>query len=153
MHLPLSLLLFLMENSCLLIPLVGKSLLLPITVPSYLGTFDLASLHFDPGGYLSGGFGFDPGGSHSHRFLQSTSALSSGETIGHQHPLFPSDLTKCTAFFKALSSSAMHCSIPCMMRKEKNVPLFHVLSTSPSIDLQSNKDSHRLISSSCNCSP
>ncbi len=51
------------------------------------GHTDHASLQFDPGGYLSGGFVFDPGGSlqvDPHGF----SALSAGETNGHQHPLF-----------------------------------------------------------------
>jgi len=72
---------------------------------------DLASLQFDPGRYLSGGFVFDPGvylQFNPHGFFQSTStfpgdslmfvtsrfvpsargALSSGETNGNQHPLF-----------------------------------------------------------------
>jgi len=71
----------------------------------YLGTVtDLASLQSDPGGYPSGGLVFDPGGSHSHGFVPSTSALSSGETAGHQHLLFhhyPTEITKYSKIFKA----------------------------------------------------
>jgi len=69
------------------------------------GHTHFASLQFDPGGYYSSGFVFDPGGSHSHEFTQSTSALSSAETTGHQHPLFLHcliEITKCSKFFKAL---------------------------------------------------
>jgi len=41
------------------------------------GHTDLVSLQFDPGGHLLGGFVFDLGGSYSHGFTMSTSALSS----------------------------------------------------------------------------
>ncbi len=87
---------------------------------------DLASLQFDPGRYLSGGFVFDPGvylQFNPHGFFQSTStfpgdslmfvtsrfvpsargALSSGETNGNQHPLFLHcpEIPKYSEFFKA----------------------------------------------------
>ncbi len=106
MYLPLSLLLFLIAHGKQLFvdSIGGEESSAANDCTKLSGHTDLASLHFDPGGYLSGGFVFDPGSSHSHGFLQSTSALSSGETIGHQHPLFrycPSDITKCTAFIKA----------------------------------------------------
>jgi len=95
-----------MENNCLLIRLVGRSLLLPMTVLSYLGTptlpvFNLIQV------VLSGGFVSDPDGLlkfDSHGFIQSTNALSSGETNGYQHLLFfycPSEVIKCSKFFKA----------------------------------------------------
>jgi len=45
---------------------------------------DLASLQFDPGGYHSGGFVFDPGGSlqvDPHCFIKSTNALSQERPI------------------------------------------------------------------------
>jgi len=50
------------------------------------GQTDFSSLSFNPCGYLSGRFDFDPGGFHSHGFTMSTHVLSSGETTGHQHP-------------------------------------------------------------------
>ncbi len=96
-----------MENGCLLIPFGGEE---SSAANDYVKLFvhtDLASLQFDPGGYLSGGFVFDPGGSfqfNPHGFIQSTSALASGETNGNQHQLFlhcPTELTKCSKFFKA----------------------------------------------------
>jgi len=43
------------------------------------GHTDLVSLQFNPGDNFSGGFVFDPGGSHSHGFDKSTNALSSGD--------------------------------------------------------------------------
>jgi len=95
---------------------------------------DLASLQFDPGGYLSGGFVFYPDSFlqfNPHRFIDSTSALSSGETIGHQHPLFlqcptllslqyvdgATEITKCSKFFNSPNFISICCSIPCMVRK------------------------------------
>jgi len=47
-----------------------------------------ANLHLNPGGYLSGTFVFAQDDFHLHGFVLLTSALSSGETIGYQHPLF-----------------------------------------------------------------
>jgi len=73
---------------------------------SYIGTLTLPAFKFDTGGYHSGGFVFDPGGSIQydlHGFLDSASALSSEETTGHQHPLFlhcPAKITKCPKFVK-----------------------------------------------------
>jgi len=45
---------------------------------------DLAKLQFDPGGYLSGGFVFDPGGSlqfYPYGFIQSTSTFPGGSLM------------------------------------------------------------------------
>ncbi len=126
-HLHLHLTLFLiisMGNSHLLSPLVGRSLLLPMTVSS-TAYAAFTSLHLNPGGYISGTFVLAQGGSHPHGF----SALTSGETNGHQHPLFsialpciqhnmvivllrfPSDQSSS----RYLISSTMYCSTPCMM--------------------------------------
>jgi len=49
---------------------------------------DLASLQFDPGGYLSGEFSFDPDGAlkfNPNGFVKPACALSSKETNGYQH--------------------------------------------------------------------
>jgi len=45
------------------------------------GHTDLASLQFDPGGYLLGGLAFDPGSSYSHGFVMSTCTLSSRDHL------------------------------------------------------------------------
>ncbi len=156
LHLTLSLMIS-MEYSCLLSPLVGRylllpmpmgrSLLLPMTVSSYLhACFNaygeessaanayvklfahaaFTSFHLDPSCYLPSTFVlaqtgshlhefvFAQAGSHLHGFIQLTSALLSGKTIGHQHPLFlhcivmhssqhdngASEIPKCSKFFK-----------------------------------------------------
>ncbi len=60
--LPMNLTLFLitsMENSCLLIPLVGSCLSAANDCIKLAGYTDLASLQFYPGSYLSGRFVFD----------------------------------------------------------------------------------------------
>jgi len=73
------------------------------------------SLHLDPGGYCSGTLALAQAGSHSHGFVLLISALSSKETIGHQHPLLLHctamhstqhgngvfEIPKCSKFFKA----------------------------------------------------
>jgi len=86
------------------------------------------SLHLDPDGYLSGTFVFaQQDGSHPHGF----SALSSGETIVHQHPLFlhctamhstqhgngATGISKCSEFFKTPNLINHVLFYPCMVRK------------------------------------
>ncbi len=80
-----------------------------------LASAAFTSAHLDPGGYLSSAFVFAHGGSHPHGFVQLSSVLSSGQTIGHQHPLLlhctamhltqhgngASEISKCSKFFKA----------------------------------------------------
>jgi len=65
-----------------------------------------ASLHLDPGCYHSSAFVSAQAGFHLHGFVQLlVSALSSVETIGHQHPL----LLNCTAMhLAAIQLTAMH---------------------------------------------
>ncbi len=75
-----------------------------------------ASLHLNAGGYLSSAFALAQAGSHPHEFVQlHISALSSKETIGHQHPLLLhctamhsnqhgngiTEISECSKFFKA----------------------------------------------------
>jgi len=73
---------------------------------SWLDTLTLPPFQFDPGGHLSDGYVFDPGGFlkfDPNGFIQSTSASSLAETTGHQHPLFLhclTEITNCFKFFK-----------------------------------------------------
>jgi len=89
----------------------------------------LPAFNFDPGGYLSGAFIFDPGGFLKfdlHGFIKCTSALSSGETSGHQQQLFlhcPTEITSAQSSSRHPSSSALYCSTSFMVKVFDDLPV------------------------------
>jgi len=80
----------------------------------------------DPDGYLSAAFVPAQAGSHLHGFFQLLiGALSSRETIGHQHPLF----LHCTA----MHLTALHCTATPLMHHEHGTTGIsqHLITTHP----------------------